>query len=188
MDHADYFAYLRTRSPLGWLYRNAWLYPRLSTHLHGEVLDVGCGIGDMLRFRPGTVGADVNARSVDWGREQGLDMHLIVDGVLPFDSGRFDAALMDNVLEHIESPAPLLAEIRRVLKPSGTLLVGVPGRKGFSADPDHKVYYDRESLCACLAKQGFSAQRSFHMPLPWTWPDTRLSQHCLYAVFRSNPA
>ena len=123
---------------------------------------------------------------VAWGREQGLDVHLIEGGVLPFDSGRFDAALMDNVLEHIESPASVLAEIRRVLKPSGTLLVGVPGRKGFSADPDHKVYYDRESLCACLAGQGFSAQRTFHMPLALPWLDERLSQFCLYGVFRLN--
>ena len=59
-DYQDYFNYLRGRSRLGLLYRKYWLYPRLNKYLYGDVLDVGCGVGDLLSFRPSTIGVDVN--------------------------------------------------------------------------------------------------------------------------------
>lgn len=49
---------------------------------------------------------------------------------LPFDSESFDSVLIDNVLEHIEDPNSLLAEIKRVIRPNGGLLIGVPGVLG----------------------------------------------------------
>ena len=184
-NHAEYLKYLRTRSTWGRLYRTHWLYPRLSRSLKGLVLDIGCGIGDMLVFRPGTVGADVNPYIVESNKQQGLDVHLIVDGNLPFSDVVFDTVIMDNVLEHISEPQALLAEVRRVLKPGAIFLVGVPSRKGFLADPDHKVFYDQAALEACLNNCGFCIQDSFWMPFRWKWLDSRMSQYCLYGVFRS---
>lgn len=183
---ADYFAYLRTRSVLGRLYRNYWLYPHLVRLLEGRVLDIGCGIGDMLEFRAGTVGADVNPYIVEWNRQRGLDVHLIVDDKLPMDGASFDGAIMDNVLEHIADPTSLLAEVRRVLKPNATFLVGVPGKRGYAADPDHKVFYDESELEKCLQGAGFSMTRRFWMPLRWKWLDSRWSYYFLYGVFRSS--
>jgi len=184
-NHADYLKYLRTRSIWGRLYRTYWLYPRLSRNLKGRVLDIGCGIGDMLVFRPGAVGADVNPYIVESTKQKGLDVHLIVDNRLPFADAVFDTVIMDNVLEHISEPQALLAEICRVLEPGGIVLVGVPGRKGFLADPDHKVFYDQAALEDCLNHSGFSVQNSFWMPFHWKWLDSRMSQYCLYGVFRS---
>jgi ubiquinone/menaquinone biosynthesis C-methylase UbiE len=183
-DYPEYFEYLKTRSVLGQIYRNYWLYPRLSRLLRGRVLDVGCGIGDMLIFRPGTVGADVNPHTVNWNRQRGLDVSLIVDGKLPFSDQSFDGCVMDNVLEHIADPTELLAEVYRVLLPGAAFVVGVPGKKGFASDADHKVYYDKSALCERMTKAGFLAEKSFWMPMSWTWLDARLSQYCLYGVFR----
>ena len=114
-SYQEYYAYLRGRSLKGKLYRNWWLYPRLARHLSGRVLDVGCGIGDMLRFRPNTVGVDINPETITWCRTQGLDAHHMERNRLPFDAGTFDGVILDNVLEHIAAPQPLLAEVRRVL-------------------------------------------------------------------------
>jgi SAM-dependent methyltransferase len=42
------------------------------------------------------------------------------DGVnLPFEDGSFDAVYCKQVLEHVRAPAPLLAEVARVLRPGG---------------------------------------------------------------------
>jgi SAM-dependent methyltransferase len=183
-DYAEYFEYLKTRSVLGQIYRNYWLYPRLSRLLNGRVLDVGCGIGDFLVFRRGTVGADVNPHTVGWNRQRGLDVSLIVDGKLPFPDRSFDSCILDNVLEHIADPTALLAEVRRVLSPGAVFAVGVPGRKGFASDSDHKVYYDKSNLYDCLTEAGFSAEKFFWMPIRWSWLDAKLSQYCLYGVFR----
>src|SRR5664279_3905639 len=179
-NHADYLKYLRTRSTWGRLYRTYWLYPRLSRSLKGRVLDIGCGIGDLLVFRPGTVGADVNPLIVESNQLQGLNVHLIVENKLPFLDAVFDTVIMDNVLEHIPGPEALLTEVRRVLEPGGVFLVGVPGKKGFLADSDHKVFYDQASLEACLNNCGFSINNTFWMPFHWKWLDSRMSQYCLY--------
>lgn len=184
-DQADYFAYLRTRSMWGRLYRTCWLYPHLARHLRGHALDVGCGIGDMLVFRPDTVGADINPHIVAWNRKRGLNVHLITDEKLPFADGTFDSAIMDNVLEHISEPHALLAEVRRVLKPNAVFLVGVPGRIGYASDADHKVFYDQATLVSCLGEMGFSAKKLFWMPLRWAWLDSRWPYYFLYGVFRS---
>ena len=75
------------------------------------------------------------------------------------------------VLEHLEHPTPILREIRRVLTPSGKLVLTVPSK---AAKPileflafrlgiisraeiaDHKTYYDRRSLTRLLDQTGFA--------------------------------
>ena len=186
MAHDDqYFEYLRRRSRLGLLYRRAWLYPRLSRHLRGVVLDIGCGIGDMLRHRRATIGVDVNPLTVGWCRQNGLDAHVMEPDRLPFESQAFDGAVLDNVLEHLSNPEPLLHETRRVLKRGGTLIAGVPGSRGYASDPDHKMFYDSKSLSALMAQSGFRRERIIQMPLPIAILDRFMRQYCIYGVFRN---
>lgn len=180
---AEYFDYLKGRSVIGLLYRRFWLYPRIARFTLGEVLDVGCGIGDFLAFRPGTIGVDINPHTVEWCRKRGLDARRMEPDSLPFDGGSFDAVVLDNVLEHLADPTALLSEIRRVLKPCGSLIAGVPGKRGYACDPDHKVYYDEAGLSRVMANAHFRTGRIFHMPLHSDWLARNLSQYCLYGVF-----
>jgi len=187
MSHKDsYFEYLNSRSRLAYWYRRAWLYPQLKRHLHGQALDIGCGIGDMLRSRRNTIGVDINPDTVAFCRSQGLDARQMEINRLPFENMSFDSAILDNVLEHIEEPGPLLAEIARVLRAKGTLIIGVPGERGYSVDPDHKVFYDADRLTQTLASAGFTAVRLLRMPLPLPQLSRRLKIYCLYGVFRVN--
>jgi SAM-dependent methyltransferase len=183
-EQAQYFEYLQTRSVRGLAYRNMWLYPRLCRHLNGKVLDVGCGIGDMLRFRRGTTGVDINPRTVDLCMRNGLDAKLMQPDQLPFPQGSFDGLVLDNVLEHIIVPDVLLAEIRRVLKPGGVVVVGVPGIKGYACDPDHKVFYDDEKLKVTLGAAGFKCKEIFGMPFGSRFLDRNLTLYCRYGVFQ----
>ncbi len=183
ISHEAYFEYLGDRSQLALWYRRYFLYPRLCTHLKGRALDIGCGIGDMLRFRRNTVGVDVNPNAVKWCRSIGLDaVHMDTDH-LPFPDGSFDSALLDNVLEHVARPIPLLIEARRILAPAGTLVAGVPGVKGYASDPDHKVFYDEASLKLLLVNAGFHARSIFHMPMRSRWADRHIRQYVVYGVF-----
>lgn len=179
----DYFEYLKGRSRLGWFYRRYWLYPRLCQFLDGKTLDVGCGIGDFLSHRIETVGVDINPATVEWCRRRGLDAHQMSPNVLPFQDASFDSAILDNVLEHLADPAELLSEIGRVLRPRGSLVVGVPGRRGYAIDLDHKVFYDEATLVSTLAAAGFGLRSLFNMPLRSAWLDVRMRQYCLYGVF-----
>lgn len=178
-----YLEYLHQRSRLGEIYRKFWLYPRILSRVRGETLDIGCGIGDFLRHRPGTLGVDVNPAIVEFGCAQGLPVTLMEPDRLPFENARFDALVLDNVLEHIVDPQPLLAEMRRVLRPRGRVVVGVPGHKGFSHDPDHKRFYDERELCATLEGAGFRTREVFYAPFRLRWLDARLWIYACYGVF-----
>jgi SAM-dependent methyltransferase len=157
--HDDYFKYLKTRSRVGHAYRQFFLYPKLVRHLHGKALDIGCGIGDMLGFRPGTTGTDVNPKTVEYCKSQGFDACLMDFDVLPFEDKSFDSILLDNVLEHLHDPQ-------------------------WASDADHKVFYDEAALVKCLGQAGFSRKKIFHTPVGRSeWLSRRLRQYCIYGVF-----
>lgn len=183
-EHDDYFEYLKGRSRLGHFYRRRVLYPRLLTHLRGRMLDVGCGIGDMVAFRPNSIGVDINQRNIEFCRKRRLEVLLMAPDVLPFADGSFDSVLLDNVLEHIVEPRPLLKEMHRVLRDDGRLLVGVPGIRGWDSDPDHKVRYDEASLVARVGRHGYALRELFSMPLMRSaWLSRNLRQYCIYGAF-----
>jgi len=183
-DDAGYRDYLKSRSKLGLIYRRFWLYPAVDRYLSGKTLDVGCGIGDFLKFRPNTFGVDVNPTLVDWCRAQGLDAELVMDDHMSFNDKSFESVIMDNVLEHVVDPHDLLSEVHRVLMTSGNLIVGVPGKKGFLHDPDHKVFYNACQLKDAICRAGFEMMKVIHMPFKCKYFDKFLRQYCIYGIFR----
>jgi demethylmenaquinone methyltransferase/2-methoxy-6-polyprenyl-1,4-benzoquinol methylase len=101
-----------------------------------QVLDVAGGTGDLaLQFarRAGPGGAvvltDVNAAMLKRGRDRLLDQGCLVPAVqcdgerLPFGSDRFDCVSVAFGLRNMTRKDAALAEMRRVLKPGGRLLV-----------------------------------------------------------------
>jgi SAM-dependent methyltransferase len=184
IDDSDYFDSLIRRKRAGLWYRNLWLYPRICMHLRGQVLDVGCGIGDMVRFRPETIGVDVNPRAVAYCQSLGVKVRQMQPDLLPFADGEFDGAVLDNVLEHLENPESLLAEIRRVLRTGGSFVVGVPGERGFASDLDHKRHYPETALIRCIYSAGFEPQTVFHQPFRSRLLDRHFRYYAIYGVFR----
>ena len=185
IEHETYAHYLQQRSTLGKLYRNYLLYPRLGRCVKGRVLDFGCGIGDFLLFRPGTVGVDINPHNVEFCRARGADAELSQEGRIPYGDGEFNTVVMDNVLEHIPKNCVdrVLSEVLRLLHPAGKLLIGVPGLKGYDSDDDHKCYYSEQDLITLLGRYGCRKVKSFHMPVHMLWLENHLSQYCIYVLF-----
>jgi SAM-dependent methyltransferase len=183
-QYDDYFEQLRRRKLAGLWYRDLWLYPRICGQLDGSVLDIGCGIGDFVRHRPHTLGVDVNAKAVAFCQSRALPVRLMQPDRLPFPDGGFDGAVLDNVLEHLEHPEPLLAEIRRVLTVRGGLVVGVPGARGFDSDPDHKRHYPEGALVDTVRGAGFQLSRLFHQPFRSRLLDRHFRYYAIYGVFR----
>jgi len=182
-NQKSYFNYLQKRSILGLLYRKYFLYPKLNSYLRGEVLDIGCGIGDFLATRKNITGVDINEELVKWCCNQGHKAILMEKDLLPFEHQSFDSIIMDNVLEHIEDPDMILNEANRVLVDNGIFVIGVPGSYGYTKDSDHKIFYNQKKLEKTIVKHGFVEQHIFSMPLNFTWLDSILSQYCIYGVF-----
>ena len=89
------------------------------------LLDIGAGAGRVtqMNFRGvayKVIGIDPDPRVAS---NPHLDEgHIGFAEQLPFESGRFDVVVCDNVLEHLQEPANVLAEVHRVLKPGGLFL------------------------------------------------------------------
>lgn len=107
---------------------------RLAGDLVGRrVLDVGCGSGPLteaLRDRGAVVtGFDLSAEMVRLARKRlGPDADLRVLDLaepLPFDDGEFDDVFASLVLHYLKDWSGPVAELRRVLRPGGRLLVSV---------------------------------------------------------------
>jgi SAM-dependent methyltransferase len=96
----------------------------------GRYLDVGCGLGEMVagmaRLGMEAEGVEPSGAAVDRARELGLKVFhgMLHDARYP--DAVFDSVSMYHVLEHTPDPVEVLAECRRILKPDGELVVGVP--------------------------------------------------------------
>ena len=98
-----------------------------------RILDAGCGSGPIasaLRDRGATVtGFDSSAGMLELARRRlGDDADLVVADLgrpLPFPDGAFDDVVASLVLHYLEDWTAPLAELRRVLKPGGRLIVAV---------------------------------------------------------------
>jgi SAM-dependent methyltransferase len=98
-----------------------------------RILDAGCGSGPLsaaLRDRGATVtGFDSSTKMLELARERlgdGADLHMADLGrPLPFPDGAFDDVIACLVLHYLQDWTAPLAELRRVLKPGGRLIVAV---------------------------------------------------------------
>lgn len=99
----------------------------------GDMLDIGCGQGRILKLlasRAGrAVGVDVDSDARRMARAElllaGLPNCSLRKGdmyALPFDDAEFDTVILDDVLATAELPADVVAEARRLLRPGGRLL------------------------------------------------------------------
>lgn len=107
---------------------------RLAGEVSGRrILDAGCGSGPLaaaLRAKGALVtGFDVSAAMVDLARQRlGDDADLHVADLatpLPFADAEFDDVVASLVLHYLEDWAGPLAELRRLLKPGGRLILSV---------------------------------------------------------------
>jgi SAM-dependent methyltransferase len=83
---------------------------------------------------------------------------------LPFPSGRADVVVSLEVIEHVDSDLAALHEYRRVLRPSGTLLVTVPAYESLWSSHDdwagHRRRYGAGQLARTVARAGFEVDRT----------------------------
>jgi SAM-dependent methyltransferase len=134
----------------------------------GLLLDLGCGTGFELR-RLGhlgyeVVGLDLRPEGLVATRASDRQIPLLQARapVLPLADGSLGGVLLLDVAEHLES-VPLLAELRRALRPGGFGILTVPALPWLWSYRDeaagHLRRYTRDQLLAALEQAGFRVER-----------------------------
>ncbi|MBO8187704.1 bifunctional 2-polyprenyl-6-hydroxyphenol methylase/3-demethylubiquinol 3-O-methyltransferase UbiG [Streptomyces spirodelae] len=165
-------------APLGWIARaRAGFVPEAGSG-RDRLLDVACGgglFGPQLTGKGYRVhGVDLSATALAEARQHGFDAVVRADiGRLPFADESFDVVTAGQCLEHVPDPYAVVAELCRVLRPSGTLIVDtiadtararlaaitlaenvpLPGRPPRGTH-DHRLFVNRERLVRVARSHG----------------------------------
>jgi len=109
----------------------------------GRVLDNGCGLGMYLgRLAEGArqaVGIEFEHERAATAHTRAAQVACAAGEALPFPAGSFDLVLSHEVLEHVQDDFRAAAEIVRVLRPGGRLVLFVPNR-GYPFET-HGIYW-----------------------------------------------
>lgn len=121
-----------------------------------RVLDAGAGEGAYKRYFPAQryTGLDLGIGDARWDYTQ---LDVLGDlAALPFRDAVFDAAVNIVTLEHVSEPARVLAEIARVLRPGGRLLLVVPHEWEVHQHPHDFFRYTRFGVEELARRAGLS--------------------------------
>lgn len=134
----------------------------------GKILDIGAGTGDFLLEAKNknweTVGVEPNEKAKSIAINKGV---LFADTVEKLESNSFDVITLWHVLEHVPDVAHQVAELKRLLKPSGTLIIAVPNFKSFDANyyktfwaaydvPRHLWHFSKTAIEKLFDKQNMN--------------------------------
>jgi SAM-dependent methyltransferase len=92
--------------------------------LDGRGLEIGVGSGRFAAPLGVGTGIDPSPAMLARARARGIDAIQATAEDLPFADDSFDHALLVTTLCFLDSPEAMLAEARRVLRPSGTIAIG----------------------------------------------------------------
>lgn len=114
--------------------------------MSGRGLEIGVGVGRFAAPLGVQAGIDPSRSMLERAHARGIE---VIEGTaehLPFADDSFDHALVVTTLCFVDSPAVMLAEARRVLKPGGTLVIGFIDRdspigRDYAAHREASVFY-----------------------------------------------
>ena len=106
-----------------------------SLQLHkGKILDIGSGTGDFLSVAKNdgwkTVGIEPSDKAKAIAKSKGVSF---VEQTSELENHSFDVISMWHVLEHVPDLDKQIKELKRLLKPTGTIIIAVPNFKSFDA-------------------------------------------------------
>ncbi|MDW8292643.1 MAG: class I SAM-dependent methyltransferase [Anaerolineae bacterium] len=126
--------------------------PLILSHARGAVIDIGCGYAP---FRHIIQPAAIAYHTLDINPEVNADYTEDVQRMSNVPSSKYDLALCLEVLEHVPNTKAALAEIHRILKPGGVLILSVPFLSRLHNLPHDYYRFTVNGLNFALEEAGF---------------------------------
>ncbi|WP_300565004.1 class I SAM-dependent methyltransferase [Flavobacterium sp.] len=131
----------------------------------GRVLDIGAGTGDFLATAKAkgwaTTGLEPNEKAKNSAISKGVSFENDIKNI---ENQSFDVITMWHVLEHVPDIEQQIKELKRLLKPNGTIFIAVPNYKSFDANyygnfwaaydvPRHLWHFSKIAIEKLFAKE-----------------------------------
>jgi 2-polyprenyl-3-methyl-5-hydroxy-6-metoxy-1,4-benzoquinol methylase len=141
----------------------------------GLILDIGAGTGEFLSVaqKDGwkTIGVEPSDKAKAIAKSKGVSF---VENTSELESNSCDVISMWHVLEHVPNLDEQIKELKRLLKPNGTLIVAVPNFKSFDAKhygnfwaaydvPIHFWHFSKKAIELLFAKENMNLQKVLPM-------------------------
>jgi SAM-dependent methyltransferase len=136
------------------------------------ILDAGCGTGANLKLLESyghAFGVDLSEQAIEFSRARGISSDRLIQASvtdLPFRDGWFDLVVSFDVICNIVEDVGAFAEIGRVLKPDGILIVQLPAYQWLWSRHDvavgHKWRYTSRTIREKMARAKFTVERLLH--------------------------
>lgn len=142
----------------------------------GNLLDIGAGTGDFLTEAKNqgwtTLGYEPNASAKTLAENKGV---VFTDDIFVLPNASFDVITMWHVLEHVPNLEEYIANLKRLLKPGGTIIIAVPNYKSFDAHyygrfwaaydvPRHLWHFSKKSIQRLFSDHDL---KLFHVKPMW---------------------
>lgn len=157
---------------------NQWMFETIRPHCHGNLLEIGSGIGNISRFFIQS-GYSLTLSDTDEHYIEQLKNTFPGTNTLSIDLAHvdfptkyiqlfqaFDTVILLNVLEHIEDEQEAIENCRHLLKPGGSLVVLVPAYSFLFSKMDRELHhyrrYTSKKLFNLVSKKKFNVRKVFY--------------------------
>jgi 2-polyprenyl-3-methyl-5-hydroxy-6-metoxy-1,4-benzoquinol methylase len=141
----------------------------------GNLLDIGAGTGDFLLTAKQngweTIGVEPSEKAKGIAIGKGIKFS---DSTQDLESHSFDVITMWHVLEHIPNLEIQIKELKRLVKPNGTIIIAVPNFKSYDANyygkfwaafdvPIHFWHFSKTAIQLLFQKENIKLEKVFPM-------------------------
>ena len=141
----------------------------------GKILDIGAGVGDFLSVAKKDgweiIGVEPSEKAKAIAKNKGV---TFVESINDLENNSFDVITMWHVLEHVPDLENQIKELKRLIKPSGTIIIAVPNFNSFDAKyygsfwaaydvPIHLWHFSKTAIKKLFAKENLELQKVLPM-------------------------
>jgi 2-polyprenyl-3-methyl-5-hydroxy-6-metoxy-1,4-benzoquinol methylase len=190
IDHKKTSTYLSQRGQYQKGGMGRWYWDYKDNHIFNlikpeqkNILDIGCGEGITLEkltkqyLDKNVAGIDIIPENVTICKQHNLPVSLDSVYDLKTNNSSVDVCILSDIIEHLDNIELALENVRRILKPSGEMIIIFPNDRNFFiarllflkfkealADPGHVIQLAPKKIKLILKKTGFEIMKISNVP------------------------